>query len=127
MEQETVKKQVEERIARRIVYGAKSNVGSKSGIVYVILAFFLCAIGLHNFYAGYVKRGLIQLLLTLAAPMFMFLPLLAVCGWGIIEMLFQNQAADGRAFRGNRGIIWCLRLLGLGFLFYSLMTTELIL
>ena len=127
MNQEDAAVKVKERIARRIVSGTRENAGAKNGVVYVILAFFLCVIGLHNFYAGYVKRGLIQLLLTLVSPMFMFVPLLLVSCWGIIEMLFQNKDAKGRTFSGNAGIIWSLRLLGLGILAYSLMTTELIL
>lgn len=127
MKQKEVKAKIKERIARRIISGTRENAGVKSGVVYVVLAFSLCVIGVHNFYAGFVKRGVVQLLLTLVSPMFMFLPLLLAGCWGIIEMLFQNKDAKGRNFTGNTGVIWGLRLIGLGILVYSLMTTELIL
>ena len=37
----------------------------KSRLVYIILAIFLGGFGVHNFYAGYTKNAVIQLLLTL--------------------------------------------------------------
>ncbi len=46
---------------------------AKSKVVAALLAFFLGAIGIHNFYLGYTGRGIAQLLLTLLT-----------CGWGIL-------------------------------------------
>ena len=46
-----------------------------NGIAYIILAFTLGAIGVHNFYAKYWKRGLIQFFLTFSAPFLLFFPL----------------------------------------------------
>lgn len=37
----------------------------KSRVVYVLLAIFLGAFGIHNFYAGHTNHGLIQLLVSL--------------------------------------------------------------
>ncbi len=37
----------------------------KSRVVFVLLAVFLGAFGGHNFYAGYVKKAVIQLCITL--------------------------------------------------------------
>ena len=65
------------RLARRIISDRREAAFSKSGAVYIVLAFFTGAIGLHNFYAGYYKRGWTQAILTIVSPLFAFLPLLA--------------------------------------------------
>lgn len=53
------------RLARRIISDRREAAFSKSGAVYIVLAFFTGAIGLHNFYAGYYKRGWTQAILTI--------------------------------------------------------------
>ena len=82
-----------------------------SGIIYIILAFFVGCIGIHNFYAGYWKRGLSQLALTLISPYMMFIPLLFSALWATLEIFFVNKSANGCYFGGNRVIIWILRVL----------------
>jgi hypothetical protein len=49
----------------------------------------------HNFYAGYVKRGTIQLCVTLLTC---FYGALASLVWAIIEICMVNQDADGTQF-----------------------------
>lgn len=49
------------RMAQRILNDRKEEARSKSGLVYLLLAYFTGTIGLHNFYAGYYKRGGVQL------------------------------------------------------------------
>ena len=127
MDKETIEQLVKEREAMRIVRGHRFAQGSKSGVVYVLLAFFACVIGLHNFYAGYYKKGICQLVLTLISPMCLYVPLLIVALWGMGEMLFVNKSANGQDFSGNLWLIWGLRLTGIGVLIYQLMTVELIL
>ena len=128
MTQEDIQQLIKEREAQKIIRGYRSQeAGIKSGIIYVLLAFFTCVIGLHNFYAGYYKRGIIQLVLTILSPFMLFIPLLIVALWGMGEMLFVNKAANGKAFRGNLAVIWALRIAGIAFLIYQLTTTELIL
>lgn len=83
----------------------------KSGVVYILLAFFLGTLGVHNFYAGFGKRGLVQLFLTLSASMFLFLPLIVTSLWALGELLFKRTSADGHVMSGNRKVIWILRLL----------------
>jgi TM2 domain-containing membrane protein YozV len=39
-------------------------VAPKSRVAYGVLAIFLGALGIHNFYAGYTKKAVIQLLIT---------------------------------------------------------------
>ena len=128
MTQEEIQEKIREREAQKIVFGHRSReIGAKSGIIYIVLAFFTCVIGLHNFYAGYYKKGLVQLVLTIISPFCLFVPMLIVALWGTGEMLLVNHSANGVQFRGNQVIIWGLRLAGLAFLIYQLATTELIL
>lgn len=71
---------------------------SKSAAVYLLLAFFFGFLGIHNFYAGYIWRGLIQLLMTLFAAVFLFIPLLIVGIWVFLEICFVGTDAQGVPF-----------------------------
>ena len=82
----------------------------RNGIIYILLAFFFGAIGLHNFYAGYWGRGLSQLCLSLIAPWFLYIPLLFVSIWVLLELLFVNKDSHGKLMQGNRRIINILRV-----------------
>ncbi len=70
----------------------------RSAAVYLLLAFFFGFLGIHNFYAGYVWRGLIQLLMTLFAAVFMFIPLLIVGIWVFLEICFVRTDVHGIDF-----------------------------
>ena len=83
---------------------------SKNGAVYILLAGFLGVTGIHNFYAGYWGRGLIQLGLSLLSWLFLFLPLIFVVFWILGEIFFQNKDAAGNPFGGNRFLIAALRI-----------------
>jgi TM2 domain-containing membrane protein YozV len=67
----------------------------KSRTVYILLAVFLGAYGVHNFYAGDKKAGLIKLLVSLltcfigAIPMFI---------WAIVDAINVKQDAQGVKF-----------------------------
>jgi TM2 domain-containing membrane protein YozV len=67
----------------------------KSRTVYILLAVFLGAYGVHNFYAGDKKAGLIKLLVSLltcfigAIPMFI---------WAIVDAINVKQDAQGVQF-----------------------------
>lgn len=63
----------------------------RSAAVYLMLAFFLGVLGVHNFYAGYVGRGLVQLFLTLISAFFMFIPLMIVVLWVFLEICFVRE------------------------------------
>lgn len=96
---------------RRTLRESGEQENPKSGIIYILLAFFLGTLGAHNLYAGFWKRGLLQLFLTLTASMFLFLPLIITSLWALGELLFKNKSADGHIMAGNRKVIWSLRLL----------------
>jgi TM2 domain-containing membrane protein YozV len=68
---------------------------AKTRVVYLLLGIFLGSFGVHNFYAGYTGKAVIQLLITLVT-----------CGWGgfiswiwaIIEVCTVQQDAKGVPF-----------------------------
>jgi TM2 domain-containing membrane protein YozV len=45
--------------------GTYDYVSRKNRVVFVLLAIFFGALGVHNFYAGYVKKAVIQLCITI--------------------------------------------------------------
>lgn len=114
------------RLARRIISDRREAAFSKSGAVYIVLAFFTGAIGLHNFYAGYYKRGWTQAILTIVSPLFAFLPLLATAAWAFGELLWVNKAANGTFFRGSRKVIWLLRILAVAVFVFIYSRAELL-
>ena len=58
------------------------------------LVFSSAALGIHNFYAGYVGRGIAQLLLTLITGWLLF-PLIAIGVWVIVEVCTVKKDAKG--------------------------------
>lgn len=64
----------------------------KSRLAYILLGIFLGSLGIHNFYAGYTTRGVIQLLITVVS-----------CGtlsvvswiWAIIDIVTVTKDANG--------------------------------
>lgn len=68
---------------------------AKDRVAYVLLAVLL-GFGIHNFYAGYTNRGLIQLLVSILTCgigwIFMWI-------WGIVEACTVTQDANGVRFK----------------------------
>jgi TM2 domain-containing membrane protein YozV len=67
---------------------------AKSRGVYIILGLFFGLLGVHNFYAGYLGRGAIQLLLVLLLGWFV-VGLVVVGIWVIIELFTVRKDAAG--------------------------------
>lgn len=67
----------------------------QSRMVYILLGFFLGSFGLHNFYAGYVVRGVVQLLLSIFS-----LGLLSWISWiwALVEIAIVSKNARGIQF-----------------------------
>ena len=99
----------------------ESNI---NGIIYIVLAFCFGSIGFHNFYAKFWKRGATQFCLTLLAPFLLFVPLLFTSMWAEAELLLVNRDVDGRLFKGNRRIIWGMRLASIVMLVWGMMSIE---
>lgn len=85
--------------AAPVIQSAITNVPAAAGrnkMTFVMLGIFLGMFGIHNFYAGYSGKGLIQLCLTLltigyGAPMAWI--------WAIIEICIVTHDANGVQFR----------------------------
>ena len=67
----------------------------KTRVLFVLLGIFLGGFGVHNFYAGYIKKGTIQLCLTLLTC---FYGAALSWPWAIIEICMVNKDADGVQF-----------------------------
>lgn len=67
----------------------------KSRVIFVLLGLFLGVFGAHNFYAGYAKKGAIQLCVTLLSC---FYGAVISWVWAIIEVCTVSQDADGTQF-----------------------------
>ena len=66
----------------------------KSRIVYIVLGIFLGGLGVHNFYAGYNSRGVIQLLITLILGWWLVVPWIGVVIWNIVEICTVDKDAN---------------------------------
>ena len=67
----------------------------KSRVAYIVLAIFLGCLGVHNFYAGYNGKGIIQLLISLFSGGFLAL---GVWVWVIVEIITTDKDANGVPF-----------------------------
>ncbi len=80
---------------------------AKDRVAYVLLAIFLGELGIHNFYAGYTNRAVLQLVACMVG-----IPIIAImtCGiglalyaalwiWNIIEACTVTQDANGVRFK----------------------------
>lgn len=67
----------------------------RSRLTYILLGVLLGAFGGHNFYAGYTKRAVIQLLLTVLSC---FFGGVISWIWAIVEVCTVNEDDDGVAF-----------------------------
>lgn len=64
----------------------------KNRVVFILLGIFLGLLGAHNFYAGYAKRGAMQLALTLLS---FFYGAVISWLWAIVEVCLISDDADG--------------------------------
>ena len=63
-----------------------------------LLGIFLGSLGIHNFYLGFNKRGLLQLLLSVCTCGIGALPMQI---WGLIEGIFYIIGKDGYTADAN--------------------------
>jgi TM2 domain-containing membrane protein YozV len=66
----------------------------KSRVAFILLGLFLGGLGVHNFYAGYVGKGIAQLLLNLFLFWTIVVPL-GVTIWIIVEVCTVDQDSNG--------------------------------
>jgi len=83
------------------VEGPSIYVSRKSRVAFVLLAIFFGIFGVHNFYAGYIKKAVIQVSLTVFT-LFSGATILWVWSivwiWAILEACIVNADEDGVAF-----------------------------
>lgn len=74
---------------------AVTHKSSKSKIAAGLLAIFLGYLGIHNFYLGYTKRAVTQLLISLLLSWTIIAPI-AIWVWTIVEAvkIFQGEIPD---------------------------------
>lgn len=70
------------------------NVSDKSRLTYILLALFLGPWGIHNFYAGYSGKGIIQLLLGITG-----FGILITLPWCILDMICVKLDGEGKRFK----------------------------
>ena len=113
-------------IFKRSITQAEGHLSGKNGFVYILLGFFLGLTGVHNFYIGCWKRGLVQLLISLYSLLLLFLPLPAVVVsfWVLLEILFKGKDAKGNPLRGDKNLLILLRFVLVFFLFLLIWFTA---
>jgi len=67
----------------------------KSRITFILLAFFLGALGVHNFYAGYIRKAVAQLCISIFTC---FYGAVVSWIWAIVEVFMVKQDSDGVQF-----------------------------
>ena len=81
-------------------YNQISSNGAKSKVCAALLAFFLGAFGIHNFYLGYIGRGVIQLLLVTVGWIIIIGPLVSVI-WAFVEFILILTGSINKDAHGN--------------------------
>jgi TM2 domain-containing membrane protein YozV/ribosomal protein L40E len=69
--------------------------GGKQRIIFIVLGFFLGTLGIHNFYAGYTTKGVIQLVITLTLGWVFGLGVYITAIWALIEIIITTTDATG--------------------------------
>ena len=95
------------------------NNGGKSQLAYCLLAFFLGIFGIHNFYVGRWKRGLVQLLITLLT---LFLGIIITHLWAIINIFRIHTDGKGNEFEPCKPAKYILGILGIVGYLWTLLT-----
>lgn len=86
------------------------HLGAKSGIAYAMLAWLLGIFGAHNFYAGYTKRAIAQILITLFSGLLLFIPILFVQIWALGDLCLIDKDAENVPFYGDKTLIRIIRI-----------------
>jgi TM2 domain-containing membrane protein YozV len=70
----------------------------KSRVAYVLLGLFLGGLGIHNFYAGRTGHAVAQLLIVVLGWWLLFIPVLIVWVWVLIEVITVTRDGQGVPF-----------------------------
>ena len=89
------------KCGKMVSSGSNPATGSKNKIAAALLAFFLGAFGVHNFYLGYTGRGVAQLLLTLIGWLLLFLGPAIAGIWAFVEFILILTGGISTDAQGN--------------------------
>jgi TM2 domain-containing membrane protein YozV len=79
-------------------YPPQVQSAPKQKVVAILLALFLGALGIHNFYLGYTAKGLWQLLITVLSLGYLaIIPAI----WALIELIMIAAGAISTDAKGN--------------------------
>lgn len=76
-------------------YVGMGSLESKNKWVYILLGLFLGEFGIHDFYAGYIGRGVVKLLITILSFGFLFW---ISWLWAIVEICTVRMDSRGVTF-----------------------------
>ena len=68
----------------------------KSRLIYILLAIFLGGLGIHNFYAGYKKKAITQILCVFPGCL-LVIPVFVAMIWVLVDICTVTHDADGIA------------------------------
>ena len=69
------------------------NTAPKSRLTYILLALFLGSLGIHNFYSGHKKHGIIKLVMFFLCVGVLVNPI-----WSIVEMITVTKDSNDVQF-----------------------------
>lgn len=72
--------------------------GAKSKIAYILLGVFAGGLGIHNFYAGYTTKGIIQAVLWVLGLFTGGILIIIPAIWALIEVCKVRKDANGIPF-----------------------------
>jgi len=76
------------------IYAVKNNISSSKKIPAALLAFFLGGFGIHKFYLGYKKQGIIMLLAFLFGFILLGIPSMIIAIIAFIEFIIYVTKSD---------------------------------
>lgn len=94
---EEFKQQKEALLDQNLKKGPAASGDQKSRLVYILLGVFLGFLGVHNFYAGYIGKGIAQLLICIFLS-FLIIPIFVLFIWMIVEVCTVTKDARGVPF-----------------------------
>lgn len=74
-----------------------TNTVKHSRLIYILLALFLGGMGIHNFYAGYTKKAIAQLLMFFPGFVLVLPPIIATI-WILVDICTVTKDSSGVAF-----------------------------
>ena len=80
------------------VYTGEEPIELKNKWCFILLGIFLGAFGIHNFYTGYVGRGIVKLLVTILSGLMLGWTSWI---WAIVEVCTVRIDAKGRPFTAD--------------------------